>query len=148
MSSLIRWNPIRDAVSMSDMMDRLFNDAFLDRRGNGFPVSPDMDVIENDDNIVVKAELPGFKSENVDVRVEGNLLTIRGEYHEESEKKEGQYHLKERRQSSFSRSIPLPVGVNADKAKAEFENGVLTLTLPKHEDAKPRRITIMAKNGK
>jgi HSP20 family protein len=133
---------------MSDMVDRLFSDAFFDRRGGGFAVSPDMDVIENDDNIVVKAELPGFKSENVDVRIEGDMLAIRGEYHEESEKKEGQYHLKERRQSSFSRSIPLPVGVDADKAKAEFENGVLTLTLPKSEDAKPRRITVTPKNGK
>jgi HSP20 family protein len=148
MSNLIRWNPVRDADSMSDMVDRLFNDAFFDRRSSAFGVSPDMDVIENDDNMVVKAELPGFKPENVDVRVEGNLLTIRGEYHEESEKKEGQYHLKERRQSSFSRSIPLPVGVDADKARAEFEHGVLTLTLPKTEDAKPRRITVTAKNGK
>ncbi len=148
MSSLIHWNPVRDAVSMSDMGDRLFNDAFFSRRNSGFSVSPDMDVIEDDDNIVVKAELPGFKSEDVDVRVEGDLLTIRGEYHEESEKKEGQYHLKERRQNSFSRSIPLPVGVDADKAKAEFEHGVLTLTLPKNEDAKPRRISVTAKNGK
>jgi HSP20 family protein len=148
MSSLMRWNPVRDMISMREMMDRLFDDTFFARQGNGFPVSPDVDVIENDDNIVVKAELPGFKPENVDVRVEGNLLSIRGEYHEENEKQEGQYHLKERRQSSFSRSIPLPVGVNADKAKAEFENGVLTLTLPKHEEAKPRRISITAKSSK
>jgi HSP20 family protein len=148
MSSLTRWNPIRDVVSMSEMMDRLFDDAFFNRRSNGLQISPDIDVIENDDNIIVKAELPGFKPENVDARVEGNLLSIRGEYHEESEKREGQYHLKERRQGSFSRSIPLPVGVNADKAKAEFENGILTLTLPKHEDAKPRRISITAKSSK
>ena len=148
MTSLIRWNPIRDAVGMTDMVDRLFNDAFFDNRSGAFGVSPDMDVIENDDNMIVKAELPGFKPENVDVRVEGNLLTIRGEYHAESEKKEGQYHLKERRQSSFSRSIPLPVDVDADKARAEFEHGILTLTLPKNEDAKPRRIAVTAKNGK
>jgi HSP20 family protein len=148
MSSLMRWSPVRDMISRREMMDRLFDDTFFSRRSDSFAVSPDVDVIENDDNIVVKAELPGFKPENVDVRVEGNLLSIRGEYHEESEKQEGQYHLKERRQSSFSRSIPLPVGVNADKAKAEFENGILTLTLPKHEEAKPRRISITAKSSK
>ena len=144
MSNLTRYNPARDLMSMNNMLDRFFNDAFFPMRDGGFG-SPSVDVIENNDNIVVKAELPGFKPENVDVRVEGNLLIMRGEGKEETEKNEGQYHLHERRQTSFSRSIPLPTGVNAEKANAEFENGVLTLTLPKNEEEKPRRISIKAK---
>ena len=143
MSNLTRYNPARDFMSMNNMLDRFFNDAFFPMRDGGFG-NPSVDVIENNDNIIVKAELPGFKPENVDVRVEGNMLIMRGEGMEESEKKEGQYHLHERHQSSFVRSIPLPTGVNSEKATAEFENGVLTLTLPKNEEAKPRRINIKA----
>ncbi len=144
MSNLTRYNPVRDLMSMNTMMDRFFNDAFWPTRDGGFG-SPNVDVIENNDNIIVKAELPGFKPEDVDVRVEGNMLLMRGEGTEESDKKEGQYHLHERRQASFARSIPLPTGVNAEKANAEFENGVLTLTLPKNEEEKPKRISIKPK---
>ena len=144
MSNLTRYNPARDLMSMNNMLDRFFNDAFFPMRDGGFG-SPNVDVIENNDNIVVKAELPGFKPENVDLRVEGNLLVMRGEGSEETQKNEGQYHLHERHQASFVRSIPLPTGVDANKANAEFENGVLTLTLPKNEESKPKRITVNAK---
>ena len=143
MSNLTRYNPMRDLMSMNTIWDRFFSDAFPMRDGSFG--SPNVDVLENNDNIIVKAELPGLKPENVDVRVEGNMLIMRGEGAEESEKNEGQYHLHERRQMSFVRSIPLPTGVNADKANAEFENGILTLTLPKNEEEKPRRISINAR---
>ncbi len=143
MSNLTRYNPVRDMVSMTNWMDRFFDEAFFPTREGGFG-TPNVDVIENNDNIVVKAELPGFKPEDVDVRIEGNTLMMRGEGTEETEKKEGQYHLRERHQASFTRAIPLPTGVNSDKASAEFENGILTLTLPKSEEAKPKQISIKA----
>ena len=143
MSNLIRWNPVRDLVSMSEAMDRLFDDSFVFPRNGGFRnTQPSLDLIENDNNFVVKAELPGFNPENVDVRVEGNVLSLRGQVQEESDKQEGEYHVRERRQSSFARSLTLPVPVNADKATAEFDNGVLTLTLPKDEAALPKKINI------
>ncbi len=143
MSNLMRYNPVRDWLSMNTMLDKFFNDAYFPTREGGFG-TPNVDVIENNDNIVVKAELPGFKPEDIDVRVEGNTLLMQGEGTEETEEKEGQYHLHERRQASFARAIPLPTGVNTDKANAEFENGILTLTLPKSEEAKPKQISIKA----
>ncbi len=148
MSSLMRWNPNRRMMSMAEAMERLFDEAFVIHGDSGMGMTgPNVDVAENDDNIVVKADMPGFKPENVDIRVEGNMLSLRGEYNEENEKKEGQYHVRERRQGTFQRTIPLPSDVDANKAKAEFDNGVLTLTLPKHESAKPKRINITAKRS-
>jgi HSP20 family protein len=148
MSNLTRWNPARDFLSMSEAMDRLFDQAFVPFGNGPRSLTPSVDVIENDNEVLVKAEMPGFNPNDVDIRVEGNILTMHGEVKQESEKQEGQYHVRERRQSSFHRSIPLPVEVNADQAKAEFDNGVLTLTLPKNENAKPKRISITAKSGK
>ena len=143
MSNLVRWNPVRDLVSMSEAMDRLFDDAFISPRYGGFRnVQPSLDLVENDNNFVVKAELPGFNPDNVDIRVEGNVLTLRGEFQEDTNKDEGEYHVRERRHSSFARSLTLPVAVSADKATAEFDNGVLTLTLPKDEAVLPKKITI------
>ncbi len=143
MSNLMRYSPVRDWLSMNTMLDRYFNDAFFPSWEGGFG-NPNVDVIENNDSIVVMVELPGFKPEDVDVRIEGNTLMMRGEGTEETEKKEGQYHLRERRQASFARAIPLPTGVNTDKANAEFENGILTLTLPKSEEARSKQISIKA----
>ncbi len=143
MSNLMRYNPVRDWLSMSTMLDKFFDDAYFPTREGAFG-TPNVDVIENNDTIVVKAELPGIKPEDIDVRVEGNTLLMRGEGTEETEEKEGRYHVHERRQASFARAIPLPTGVNTDKANAEFENGILTLTLPKSEEAKPKQISIKA----
>jgi HSP20 family protein len=148
MSSLTRWNPARDVFSMTEAMNRLFDEAFIMPR-SGFTQNamPSVDVVENDNEIFVKAELPGIKPEDVDIRVEGNLLSLRGEYKEEHENKEGEYYVKELRQGSFARTIPLPSTVDVNNADAQFENGILTLKLPKHEEAKPKRINITARNG-
>src|SRR5512140_3610351 len=106
MSNLVRWNPVRDLVSMSEAMDRLFDDAFVFPRNGGFRnVQPSLDLVENDKDLVVKAELHGFNPDNVDIRVEGNILTIRGQFQEENDKQEGEYHVRERRQNSFARSL-------------------------------------------
>ena|SRR5258706_15044027 len=149
MSTLVRWNPIRDVLSMSEAMDRLFDQAFVLPGNGGFrDGSPAVDLIENGNNFVVKAELPGFNPDNVDIRIEGNTLTLRGNVQEEKKTDEGEYHVRERRQSSFSRTISLPVPVDADKAKAEYDNGILTLTLPKNAAALPKKISITAKSSK
>jgi HSP20 family protein len=142
MSNLTRWEPLKDMRTMRDTMDRRF-----DPDGEGRMNVPKIDMLENDNDIVVKAELPGFQPEKIDVSVDGNLLSLRGEYAEQHEKQEGQYHIQERRQNSFSRMIPLPTKVNPDAAKAEFNDGVLTISLPKIEASKAKHITVSAKKG-
>jgi len=129
-------------LTMRDAIDRFFDQAIAGDNGMN---TPKVDVMENENNIVVKAELPGFAADDIDVRVEGNMLSLRGECREEHEKKEGQYHLRERSQQSFSRILPLPSDVNAEAAKADFDNGILTLSLPKTESSKAKRINISTK---
>ncbi|GMV32181.1 MAG: heat-shock protein Hsp20 [Chloroflexi bacterium] len=147
MSSLIRWEPAREMMTLREAMDRLFDDAFtrpLSLPGNAWSV-PVVDMYQTDNEVVVKAALPGVKSDEVQINITGELLTLRGEVKEESETKEKAYHIREQRWGSFERSIALPTQVVADKAKAEFENGILTITLPKAEEVKPRTIAIKTK---
>lgn len=148
MSNLVRWNPVSDLLATSRVMDRMFDQMWNNFGGNGGQFNmnvPAIDVRETDNAVIVHAELPGYKPEQIDVRVEGNVLHLRGEYNTDQNREEGQYHLRERSSSSFQRSIVLPVGVDANKAQAEFENGVLMLTLPKQEEAMPKRINITPK---
>ena len=151
MADLIRWDPLRDLVSLRDAMDRLFEESFVQPRGAwptlaGREQSLALDVYETDDDLVVEASLPGVKPEEVDISIVGNTLTIRGEHEEQHEKKEeGKYYCRERRYGAFQRSVSLPVEVNADKAQATFEDGVLKLSLPKAEEAKPKRIEVAVK---
>ncbi len=145
MSSLIRWQPFGDLVSLRDAMDRLFEDSFVTPRN--WPTlagwnEPSLDVYETANDVVVKAALPGFKPEDVDITLTGDVLTISGETHEETEQKDKNYLRRERRSGSFTRSITLPEGLQADKAEAKFENGILTLTLPKSEQVKPKKIQV------
>jgi HSP20 family protein len=102
-------------------------------------------MYQTEDEVVLKASLPGFKPEQVQVNVTGDVLTIKGEAREEQETQERAYHVRERRWGSFERSLMLPSGVAADKARADFENGILTVTLPKAEEARPKTISIKAK---
>ena len=149
MSKLVRWNPFRDMVAMSEAVDRLFDENGFPVRNGGYRLaSPALDVVENENNFVVKAEMPGFAPEQVDISIEGTTLTLRGNVKDEAEKDEGQYHIRERRQNSFVRTLSLPVTVNTEKATAEFENGILTLTLPKKEEVLPKRIAITPKSSK
>ncbi len=146
MSSLIRWEPFREVIRMRDIMDRLVDEAFTRPLGSlALYDVPAVDMYQTDDEVIVKATLPGVSPKDINISVTGDVLTIRGEVKEEKEVKEANYHLRERRFGSFSRSLPLPTAVVADKAKAEFENGVLTLTLPKAEEVKPKTITVKAK---
>jgi len=104
-----------------------------------------VDMYQTADDVVVKAALPGIKPEEVDITITGDTLTIRGEQKEEQEVKEDDYFYKERRYGTFSRSVAMPVKVKSDKAEAVFENGVLTLTLPKAEEIKPKQIKVKPK---
>lgn len=145
--SLMRWQPFEELMSLREAMDRLFEESIVWPRSWLAPAAQTfaVDIYETKDDVVVKASLPGVKPEDVEVSVVGDTLTIKGEVKEEKDIKEENYIRKERRYGSFCRSFTLPVSVNADKATAEFENGVLTLTLPKTEEVKPKTIAIKAK---
>ena len=102
-------------------------------------------MAETEDDVVVQAAIPGVKPDEINISVSGDTLTIRGEVKEDDELEENNYHIREMRQGSFTRSVLLPSKVIADKAKAEFENGILKLTLPKAEEVKPKTISVKAK---
>ena len=147
MTRLIRWNPVRDMMTLRNDFDRLFEN-FMDLpqfQGNG---GPDwglaLDVAETEDNFTIKASVPGINPDDIDITLSENVLTIKGEFKAESNVEEEKYHLRERRYGSFGRSVTLPVMVNADAVEADYSNGVLTLTVPKAEEVKPRRISIKA----
>jgi HSP20 family protein len=146
MSNLIRWEPARDFMTLREAMDHLFDDAFtrpLSVR-DGWSV-PAIDMYQTDEEIVVKASIPGYKAEEVQISVTGDILTLKGEMKQEDERKERAWHIREQRWGSFERSVSLPTDVVADKAKAEFENGILIITLPKADEVKPKTITVKTK---
>ncbi len=145
--SIMRWRPRRDLLNIREEMNRLFDDFF-----SGWPErrrgllegewAPSVDVAETDEDIVVTAELPGVKQDDVEISVVDDVLTIKGEKKEEKEVKEKNYHRIERSYGSFQRSLSLPVGVQSDKAKATYKDGVLKVTIPKSEEARPKQIKI------
>ncbi len=147
MSNLTRWEPVREMMTLREAMDRLFDDAFtrpLNLRDGGWS-APAIDMYQTDDEVVVKVALPGFKAEEVQINVTGDMLTLKGEMKHEEDTKDKAWHIREQRWSSFERAITLPTDVKADKASADFENGILTVTLPKAEEVKPKTITVKAK---
>ena len=147
MSNLTRWEPVREMMTLREAMDRLFDDAFtrpVNLRDGGLS-APAVDMYQTDDEVVVKVALPGFKADEVQINVTGDVLTLRGELKREEDKKDKAWHIREHRWSSFERSIALPTAVTADRANADFENGILTITLPKAEEVKPRTISVKAK---
>lgn len=145
MSNLTRWEPMREIMTLREAMDRLFDDAFTRPISLNNWSMPAIDMYQTDDKVVVKAALPGLSAEDVQISVTGDVLTLKGEFRQDEEVKDATYQLKERRYGSFERSLMLPTDVETDKAKAEFQNGVLTITLPKAEAVKPRTITVKAK---
>lgn len=145
--SLARWDPFSEVASLRQVMDRLFDESFI--RSGGPSLVGDavpLDLIEQEDAVVVKASLPGVKPEDVNVAVRGMILTIDGATGGEEEQGNGagRYHRRERWYGRFSRQISLPTEVSADACDATFEDGVLTVTLPKAEGARPKRIGIRA----
>lgn len=144
--AIVRWEPFRDLVSSQREFDRLFKEAFNPFFGESDlstrTWAPPVDIYENENDIVLKAELPGVDPKDVEVRVEDNTLYLKGERKFEKEVKEESYHRVERSYGSFARSFSLPSSINAEKVKAEYKDGLLTLTLPKREEAKPKTIKI------
>jgi HSP20 family protein len=140
-----RWDPFREAISLHDAMNALLQESFVRptrfASHNGVAALP-LDVSETANEFVVKASVPGVKPQDVQITVQGDTLTIRGEIKAEEEKKDENWQLRERRLGAFQRSVTLGTPVDADKAQAHYEHGVLTLTLPKAEEARPRRIKI------
>jgi HSP20 family protein len=139
-----RWDPFREAVSLSDAMNALLRESFIRPSsvpGQQGPGLLPLDISENENEFVVKASLPGVKPEDVQITVHRDTLTIQGETRADEEKGE-RWHLRERRFGQFQRSLSLATPGDSDRAQANFEHGVLTLTLPKSEQAKPRQIKI------
>ena len=144
----MRWNPAREMMTLRNEFDRLFEN-FLDlpqlQENRDLDWGLALDVAENDNTYTIKASVPGISPDDIDITLSDNVLTIKGEFKEEKTVEEEKYHLRERRFGSFGRSVTLPVAVNAEAVEAAYDNGVLTFTIPKADEVKPKRITIKAK---
>src|ERR1700757_936578 len=141
---ITRFEPVRGVFSLQDQINRLFNEAF-DRssdEANLTAWAPAVDIFETEHELVVKADLPDIKPEELDIRVENNILTIRGERKFEKQVNEDHYLRVERSYGSFSRSFSLSNTVNTEAIKADYQNGVLTLSIPKREEAKPKQVQV------
>ncbi len=141
--SISRWEPIKEAMTLRQAMDRLFEDSFVrpmrawdGESGGSLP----LDVYTTKDAVVIRASVPGIKPDEVEITVEGNTVTLRGEI--KAPQAEGTFLLQEQRYGPFARAIELALPVQPDKAEAKFENGVLTLMIPKAEEIKPRVIKV------
>jgi len=146
MSSPMRWEPFVGPLSLRGAIERLLEDSFVRPSphkplGIGLP----LDMYETDDDIVLKVAVPGVKPEDIRITVTGDVLTIKGEAKAEETVEDWHYIRRERSYGAFSRSITLPGNLVADKTKAEFQHGVLTLTVPKVEEVKPKSIRVKVK---
>ena len=148
MASIVRWEPFRDMVALREAMDRMVEEGmvrapapFAGWAPGGLPV----DMYETDESVVVKTAIPGVDADEIEVSVTGDTLTIRAETKEESEIKRENYLRRERRFGSCCRSVALPGGLEAEKADADYTDGVLTLTFPKAEEVKPKSIKVTTK---
>lgn len=151
MTTLTRWEPFRELADMRRNMDRMMERFFEDpifgsapawSQRNGGAWSLALDVAEDADNYIVKASVPGINPDDIEITLTDNVLTIKGETKEETESKETNWHVRERRYGTFMRSVTLPASVDVDRVEATNENGVLTLRLPKSEAVKPKKIAV------
>jgi HSP20 family protein len=144
MRTLSRWEPSRGALTLQDQVNRLFGDVLDQTReeSNLTSWAPAVDIHETEHELIVEADLPGVDPKDLDIRVENNLLTIRGERKFEKKVNEDNYLRVERAYGSFSRSFSLANTVNPEAIKADYQNGVLTLNIPKREEAKPKQIKV------
>jgi len=143
--TLVRWDPFKELLRMEDRMNRLFGDILRPELREREVVGewlPPVDIYEDAEGVVIKAELPEMDMKDIDVKIEDNTLRIRGERKLEKEDKKDNYHRIERYYGSFSRSFTLPSTVDQEKVKATYDRGILRITLPKKEETKPRKIKI------
>jgi HSP20 family protein len=147
-----RWQPFSELMSLRQAMDKLFEDSVVrPSRGSaalGEVPIPALDIYQTPSDVVVKATLPGLKPEDVTIDISGDVLTIKGETKAEQEVRKEDYLYQERRYGAFSRSVILPRGLRTEKCEATMEDGVLTLTIPKAEQVKPKAIKVKAKENK
>ncbi|HNP72757.1 MAG TPA: Hsp20/alpha crystallin family protein [Kouleothrix sp.] len=149
MSNVTRWDPWNEMLSLREAMSQLMEESVVRpsaARGQGFV--PALDVSETEDGYLVEAAVPGLKPEDLEITLENNVLTIKGQTRQESEDKQRSYHRIERRFGSFQRTIGLPTTVKADAIQAKLEHGVLKLDIPKAEEIKPRKIAVSVAAGK
>ena len=144
MTSIMRWDPMSEMRSLKDTVNRLFESSFL-RYPEGVErgiFQPPIDMVEEDNEITVRVDIPGFKSDDVEVSVTEGVLTIKGKVSQEREETKGRYHLKERSFSTFSRTLQMPTKIKSEEASAAFKNGTLTVTLPKADEVKARSVRV------
>jgi len=151
MTLITRWDPFREMSTLQDRMNRLFNDQLgaitHDEALTGNFVPP-VDVYEDENSIQVRLEVPGIDEKDIDIRLENNVLTVRGERKFEKEEKEENFHRVERRYGSFTRSFTLPSTVNSEDVQADYDKGVLKIRLAKRAEAKPKQIKVNINSNK
>lgn len=145
--AIVRWEPFRDLITLQDRMNRMFDERFGRVQAGDINMvtgawSPAVDIYETDHDIIVKAELPEMKEKDIDIRLENDTLTLKGERKFEKETREENYHRVERAYGAFSRSFTLPTSVDQDKISAEYKDGVLKITLPKKVETKSKHIKV------
>lgn len=148
--AIVGWDPFQDLISLRERMNRLFEQTLDRSRGEREGMvagtwAPAVDIYETPDSIVLQAELPGLSKDDIDIQVRDNVLTLKGERRSEKEVKEGNYLRVERAYGGFQRAFTLPAAVQADKIRAVFKDGVLDVSIPKVEEAKPKQIKIDVK---
>jgi HSP20 family protein len=145
--AIIRWDPLRDMTTLRERMNRLFEDMAASRgEEKDLATSswaPAVDIYETENEVILTAEIPGIEEKDIEIKVEDNTLTLRGERKFEKETKEENYHRIERAYGSFFRSFTLPAFVDQDRIEAEHENGVLKIRMPKRSELKPRKVKIL-----
>jgi HSP20 family protein len=149
MNTITRWDPFHGLNSLQEQVIRLFESNLPARTDNSALTAwaPAVDIYETENELVLKADLPAVEEKDLDVRIENNMLTIRGERKFEQNVNEDNYLRVERTYGSFSRSFSLPNTVNTEAIKAEYKNGVLSIELPKRAESKPKQVKISVTNG-
>ncbi len=144
MTVLTRWEPFREFTTLQDRMNRLFRDSFGEGQEalTSTSFAPAVDVYEDEHNVTLKIEVPGINEKDIDVRIENNTLTVHGERKYEKDEKEENYRRIERQYGSFTRSFTLPTTVDHEKVSANYEKGVLKITLAKKAEARPKQIKV------
>jgi len=145
--AIIRWDPFRDMMTFRDKMNRLFDDSFTGRPDEEGLLQgtwvPSVDIYENESELVLTAEVPGIDEKDIEIKIEDNTLTIKGERKLDKETKEENFHRIERSYGSFFRSFALPHYIDHEKIRAEHQHGVLKITMPKRQDSKSRKVAIL-----
>jgi HSP20 family protein len=148
-TSVIRWDPFRNLSGLQEQVNRLFDSSFRGQTDESALTAwaPSVDIYETENELVLKADLPDVAEKDIDIHVENNMLTVRGERKFEEKVKEENYLRVERAYGSFSRSFSLPNSVDTEAIKAEYKNGVLTVVMPKRAESKPKQVKITTSSG-